>query len=68
VQIVQRPGGGIVRGIAVSQVDSVPRGATVLSSGRQSETPVSLDEIGRVAQRCFQAKRELCGQMKNILA
>jgi RNA polymerase sigma factor (sigma-70 family) len=49
VQIVQRPGGGIVRGIAVSQVDSVPRGATVLSSGRQSETPVSLDEIGRVA-------------------
>jgi RNA polymerase sigma factor (sigma-70 family) len=49
VQIVQRPGGGIVRGIAVSQVDSVPRGATILSSGRQSETPVSLDEIGRVA-------------------
>jgi RNA polymerase sigma factor (sigma-70 family) len=48
VQVVQRPGGGTVRGIAVSPVDSVPRGATVLSSGRQSETPVTLDEIGRV--------------------
>jgi RNA polymerase sigma factor (sigma-70 family) len=49
VQVVQRPGGGIVRGVAVSPVDSLPRGAAVLSSGRQSETPVSLDEIGRIA-------------------
>ena len=37
-----------MRGVAVSPVDSVPRGATVLSSGRQSETPITLDEIGRV--------------------
>jgi Sigma-70, region 4 len=49
VQVVQRPGGGVVRGVAVSPIDAVPRGATVLSSGRQSETPVSLDEIGRIA-------------------
>jgi RNA polymerase sigma factor (sigma-70 family) len=49
VQVVQRPGGGIVRGVAVSPIDSVPRGATVLSSGRQSETPVSLDQMGRIA-------------------
>src|SRR5262249_8143979 len=49
VQVVQRPGGGIVRGIALSPIGSVPRGATVLSSGRQSETPVSLEEIGRIA-------------------
>jgi RNA polymerase sigma factor (sigma-70 family) len=48
VQVVQRPGGGTVRGVAVSPADSVPRGATVLSSGRQSETPITLDEIGRV--------------------
>ena len=55
VQVVQRPGGGIVRGVAVLPVDSVPRGATVLSSGRQSETPVSLDAVGRIAAL-------LCGQ------
>jgi RNA polymerase sigma factor (sigma-70 family) len=48
VQVVQRPGGGIVRGVAMSPIDSVPRGATVLSSGRQSVTPVSPDEIGRI--------------------
>jgi RNA polymerase sigma factor (sigma-70 family) len=42
VQIVQRPGGGIVRGIAVSQVDSVPRGATVLRRpGGITESPVA---------------------------
>jgi RNA polymerase sigma factor (sigma-70 family) len=48
VQVVQRPGGGLVRGVAVTPIDSVPRGATVLSSGRQSKTPVNLDEIGRI--------------------
>jgi RNA polymerase sigma factor (sigma-70 family) len=64
VQIVQRPGGGIVRGIAVSQVDSVPRGATVLSSGRQSETPVSLDEIGRVAALLSGQARAVAGTGK----
>ncbi len=48
VQVVQRPGGGIVRGVAMSPIDALPRGSTVLSSGRQSETPVNLDEIGRI--------------------
>jgi len=50
VQVVQRPGGGIVRGVAISSVDSVPRGSTILSSGRQSKTPVNLDEIGRIVE------------------
>lgn len=44
VQVVQRPGDGIVRGIVVSSVDALPRGATVLNSGRHSATPVS--EVG----------------------
>jgi F0F1-type ATP synthase beta subunit len=48
VQVVQRPGGGIVRGVARSPVDAVPRGSTVLSSGRQSEMPVNLDEFARI--------------------
>jgi len=29
IQVVQRPGGGIVRGIATSSVEQLPRGATV---------------------------------------
>jgi F0F1-type ATP synthase beta subunit len=48
VQVVQRPGGGIVRGIAVAPLDSVPRGATVLSSSGQTKTPVNLDKIGPI--------------------
>jgi F0F1-type ATP synthase beta subunit len=48
VQVVQRPGGGIVRGVAVTPVDFLPRGATVLSSSGQTRTPVNLAEIGRI--------------------
>jgi RNA polymerase sigma factor (sigma-70 family) len=48
VQVVQRPGGGVVRGVAMSPIDAVPRGSTVLSSGRQSETPVILDEFSKI--------------------
>jgi RNA polymerase sigma-70 factor (ECF subfamily) len=44
VQVVQRPGGGLVRGIAISPIDTMPRGATVLNSGRHTATPVS--EVG----------------------
>ena len=44
VQVIQRPGGGMVRGVAVSPIDMLPRGATVLSSGRPSEIPV--DRLG----------------------
>jgi RNA polymerase sigma factor (sigma-70 family) len=48
VQVVQRPGAGIVRGIAGSPIDGLRRGSTVLSSGRQSEVPVNLDDFGRI--------------------
>jgi len=40
-QVVQRPGGGVVRGITLAPLETVPRGATVLSSGRHSLTPLS---------------------------
>lgn len=48
VQVFQPPSGGLVRGIALSSTDALPRGSTVLSSGSQSETPVDLDELGRL--------------------
>ena len=48
VQVFQPPSGGFVRGIALSPAAALPRGSTVLSSGNQSETPVNLDELGRL--------------------
>jgi RNA polymerase sigma-70 factor (ECF subfamily) len=39
VHVVQRSGSGIVRGVALSQIGALPRGATVLSSGRRIATP-----------------------------
>lgn len=48
MQVFQLPSGGLVRGIALSPVAALPRGSTVLSSGNQSETPVNLDELGRL--------------------
>jgi len=40
VRVVQRPGGGIVRGIAIPAVAGVPRGACLLNSQRHAGTPV----------------------------
>jgi RNA polymerase sigma factor (sigma-70 family) len=48
VQVIQQPSGGMVRGIALSPADGLPRGSTVLSSGNPSETPVNLDELARM--------------------
>ena len=62
VQVAQRPGGGIVRGVAIAPVDSVPRGATVLSSGRQTKTPVNLDEIGRIVALLAGPSRKAAGR------
>jgi F0F1-type ATP synthase beta subunit len=61
VQVAQRPGGGIVRGIAVAPLDSVPRGATVLSSVGQTKTSVNLDTIGPIVT-------SLAGQSRNAAA
>jgi RNA polymerase sigma-70 factor, ECF subfamily len=49
VQIVQRTGDGIVRGIATTEVDTVPRGATVLNTGQQTPTPVYRIGFERIA-------------------
>lgn len=49
VQVVQRTGDGIVRGIATPEVDAVPRGATVLNTGHQTPTPVYQIGFERIA-------------------
>jgi len=41
VQVIQRPGGGRVRGIAVAPAGAMPRGATVLDRQRFAETPIT---------------------------
>jgi F0F1-type ATP synthase beta subunit len=45
---MQRPGGGVVRGLAASTLPGLPKGATVLSSRRQSKAaidPMQLDRL-----------------------
>jgi F0F1-type ATP synthase beta subunit len=49
VQVVQRTGDGIVRGIATTEVDAVPRGATVLNTGQQTPTPIYQIGFERIA-------------------
>jgi len=43
IQVMQRSGGGIVRGLANAPIEPLPRGATVLSSRRRSRT--SIDQM-----------------------
>jgi hypothetical protein len=51
VQVVQRSGDGIVRGVATTPVDAMPSGPTVLNTGRQTPTPVY--QIGsNASHRC----------------
>src|SRR5258708_7826505 len=51
VRVIQRPGGGIVRGVTVSPIDIVPRGATVLNSLRHTETPIDQATFDRVVSQ-----------------
>jgi RNA polymerase sigma factor (sigma-70 family) len=51
VQVIQRPGGGIVRGVTVSPIDAVPRGATVLNSLHHAETPIDPATFERVVSQ-----------------
>ncbi|MGH8260048.1 MAG: sigma-70 family RNA polymerase sigma factor, partial [Steroidobacteraceae bacterium] len=49
VQVVQRAGDGIVRGIAATELDTVPRGATVLNTGQQAPAVVGGIAFERIA-------------------
>jgi RNA polymerase sigma factor (sigma-70 family) len=48
VHVMQRPGGGIVRGLALSAPEQLPRGATVLSSRRRTLEPVDQMQFDRL--------------------
>ena len=47
--VVQRPGPGVVRGVAKSP-GSLPRGSTVLSSGRHTRTPFDPAEFAEIVR------------------
>jgi RNA polymerase sigma factor (sigma-70 family) len=50
IQVVQRRGDGIVRGIATSPIDALPRGSTVLNSGHHARTPFNAAELERTVR------------------
>jgi RNA polymerase sigma factor (sigma-70 family) len=50
VQVIQRPGGGIVRGVILSPPGEAPRGATVLNSLRHAETPIDRNTFSRAVR------------------
>ena len=50
VQVIQRPGGGIVRGVIASPSGEAQRGATVLNSLRHAETPIDGNTFSRAVR------------------
>ena len=50
VQVVQRRGAGIVRGIANSPIDALPRGSTVLNSGHHARTPFNAAQFEQMVR------------------
>ncbi|HWE20263.1 MAG TPA: sigma-70 family RNA polymerase sigma factor [Hyphomicrobiaceae bacterium] len=48
VQVMQRPGGGVVRGIAASPIEARARGATVLNERRRSIAPLDRAQLDRL--------------------
>jgi len=48
IQVMQRPGGGLVRGIATTSMTALPRGATVLNPHRRSTAPINKMQLDRL--------------------
>jgi RNA polymerase sigma factor (sigma-70 family) len=48
IQVMQRPGGGLVRGIATASMMALPRGATVLDPRRRSTAPINKTQLDRL--------------------
>ena len=57
VQVVQRPGGGIVRGVIASPAGKAQRGATVLNSLRHTEAPIDGNTFSRVVRLLADPRR-----------
>jgi RNA polymerase sigma factor (sigma-70 family) len=48
IQVMQRPGGSLVRGIATTSMTALPRGATVLNPRRRSTAPINKMQLDRL--------------------
>ena len=59
VQVMQRPGGGVVRGIALSPIESLARGATVLNARRRSVAPLNRGQLDRLLPLLARARNEV---------
>ena len=64
VQVVQRLGDGIVRGVATSPADALAPGMTVLSAGRHGQTPVSREAFGRLVRSLAGSSPETSSSLK----
>ena len=65
VQVMQRPGGGIVRGLALTAPEQLPRGATVLNSRRRTLEPVDQLQFDRLVPLLTAATTTAGCQMKS---
>jgi RNA polymerase sigma factor (sigma-70 family) len=63
IQVMQRPGGGIVRGIATTPVEELPRGATVMNARRRSKAPINQMQLDRLMRLLTTATPE--GRLSN---
>jgi RNA polymerase sigma factor (sigma-70 family) len=59
VQVMQRPGGGVVRGIAASPIEPLARGATVLNDRRRSIAPINRALLDRLLPLLTRATDEI---------
>jgi RNA polymerase sigma factor (sigma-70 family) len=59
VQVVQRPGGGMVRGIASSPIKTLARGATVLNERRRSIAPINRIQLDKLLPLLTRATNEI---------
>ena len=48
--VAQRPNPGVVRGVIGSPIGGLPRGSTVLSSGRHTRTPIDPAELAAIVR------------------
>ena len=51
VQVIQRRGAGVVRGIANSPIDALARGSTVLNSGHHTRTPFNGEQFDAMVRQ-----------------
>ena len=59
VQVMQRPGSGVVRGIAASPIEALARGATVLNERRRSIAPLNRTQLDRLLPLLTRATNEI---------